>query len=270
MQSEAACAASASRIGVLTLGHTGHQTDRDFNSGSRESQLGDLLKSKLEERAGEPEAAVSHSWIGYVAPMGLFMALTVVEGQMPAYYVWLYILKAVLVTGCLYIYRSTLRDYRFDARMLLPGIIVGLVVCAEWLLIDQHILYPHLGKRSAFDPHIIAQPLQTIFLLVRFYGLVVMVPVMEELFWRSFLIRYITQPDYERLSIGTFSWVAFWAVSGMFALAHPEWLVALICAVVYGLLLRRTKSLFATLVAHSVTNLTLGIYVLATHNYAYW
>ncbi len=228
------------------------------------------MKSKSEENRGEPETSASHAWIGYVAPMALFMALTLLEGSFSRYYVWLYMLKAALVTGCLIVFRSTLRDYRFDVRMLVPGIVVGLAICAEWVLIDQHLSYQHLGKRTAFDPHSIAQPLQAIFLLVRFYGLVVMVPVMEELFWRSFLIRYITQPDYDRLSIGTFSWLAFWAVSGMFALAHPEWLVALVCAVVYGLLLRRTKSLFATLVAHSVTNLALGLYVLATHNYAYW
>ena len=101
-------------------------------------------------------------------------------------------------------------------------------------------------------------------------GLTLMVPLMEELFWRSFLIRIITKPEWQEMNPWDFSWMAFGAVAGLFALAHPEWLAAVICAVLYGLLLRQTKSLFACFVAHAVTNGLLGIYVLSGGHWALW
>ena len=90
------------------------------------------------------------------------------------------------------------------------------------------------------------------------------------MFWRSFLIRYITTEKFQTIAPWAFSTTAFAVVCGAFALSHPEWLAALVCAMLYGLLLRQSRSLFACLIAHAVTNLALGIYVLTTHNWVYW
>lgn len=220
----------------------------------------------------EPTKTVSRDWIAYVAPMVVFVILTFLEPQFPKQYVWLTIGKALAVSATLIVCRSAWRDIRFDARMILPGLLVGLAVFAEWVLIDKGIPYPHLGTRTAFNPFLaIADPTQrALFLAFRFFGLVLLVPVMEELFWRSFLLRYITTPDYATLPIGEFSWTAFAVVAALFGLAHPEWLVAVICACAYGLLLRRTRSLFACVLAHATTNLALGLYVLLTRDWRYW
>jgi hypothetical protein len=109
-----------------------------------------------------------------------------------------------------------------------------------------------------------------LFLVVRFWGLVVIVPVMEELFWRSFLIRYLTDQDFTAVPIGHYSVAAFWLVAGFSGLAHPEWLVAMVASAAYSWLLRATGSLFATVAAHAVTNAALGIYVLVSHDWQYW
>ena len=97
-----------------------------------------------------------------------------------------------------------------------------------------------------------------------------MVPVMEEIFWRSFLLRWITDPDFTKLKVGEFSWSAFAVVAGIFAISHPEWLAAAIFAAMMALLLKRTGSLFACIVAHGFTNLLLGIYVMQTHSWMLW
>jgi CAAX prenyl protease-like protein len=214
----------------------------------------------------------SNAWIGYVAPMVAFVALTWAEGQAGKSYIWVYIAKVIIVCALLFAFRKTWRDIRPDWRMVIPGVLVGLAVFAEWVLIDQAVPYPHLGTRSALDPFVGIQDAATraLFLGFRFFGLAVMVPVMEELFWRSFLIRYFTSPDWEKIPVGTFSWGAFAIVSALFGGIHPEWLAAVICGVAYGLLLRQTKSLFACVIAHGTTNLALGIYVLVTHNWKYW
>ena len=205
--------------------------------------------------------------------MAAFMVLTTIEGFAPsAYYVWLYVFKCVVVTAILFSYRTTWKDIQPSVHVLIPAVVVGLAVFGQWILLDKLIPYPHLGSRIGLNPFsTIENPIVLfIFLTVRFYGLTVMVPVMEELFWRSFLLRYMTEPDFTKLPLGTFSWQAFAIVAGMFGLLHSEWLVAVICACAYGLLLRQTRSLFACIIAHSVTNFALGIYVLVARDWSYW
>lgn len=229
------------------------------------------------ENKGAAETASSSgskAWIAYVAPMALFMLYTaLLEARFPGPYMWLYIGKVVLVMAALVVFRSVWKDIRFEARVLPMAILVGVVVFIEWIALTP--LTPELsflGKRAEFNPfQAIPDPAQRgLFLAFRFFGLAVMVPIMEELFWRSFLLRYLTDPDYERLPLGAFSWTAFGIVAAAFGFVHPEWLPALLCAVAYGLLLKQTRSLFACVVAHGVTNLALGIYVLMTGQWRYW
>jgi CAAX prenyl protease-like protein len=205
--------------------------------------------------------------------MALFLVLTALEGSLPNLAIPLYFLKALVVTVALLAFRRPLRDVRFDSRVILPAVMVGLLVFLEWVVIDP--LTPHfgfLGKRSATNPFsAIPDPaLRALFLAVRFYGLVLMVPLMEEIFWRGFLLRWITKPEFEELPVGAFNTTAFAVVALLFGLAHQEWLAAILCACAYALLLRRTRSLFACVVAHGVTNLALGLFILVTGQWHYW
>jgi uncharacterized protein len=224
---------------------------------------------------GTGAARPARDWIGYVAPMALFLLITtLLEAQFPAQYVGIYLAKVVVVTGALIACRRAWQqDIRPDARVLLPAILVGLAVFAEWILVDRYTPpLSFLGKRTAFDPfaQISDGTLRSLFIATRFFGLAVMVPIMEEVFWRSFLLRYLTKEDFRSVPIGTFSAMAFAIVAGAFGFAHPEWLAAIICAVAYGLLLRQTRSLFACIVAHAVTNFALGVYVLVTRQWHFW
>lgn len=219
------------------------------------------------------QQASSTLWLGYVLPMAAFMLLTTIEGFAPKpYYVWLYVFKCIVVTAILFSFRTASKDIQPNVHVLIPAVLVGLAVFGEWILLDKLIPYPHLDSRIGLNPFTtIESPIVlTIFLTVRFYGLAVMVPVMEELFWRSFLLRYLTDPDFTKLPLGTFSWTAFAIVAGAFGLMHSEWLVAVICACAYALLLRQTRSLFACIVAHGVTNLALGIYIIVARDWIYW
>jgi CAAX prenyl protease-like protein len=179
--------------------------------------------------------------------------------------------KAVAVTAALVACRRTLTEIRPAARHVLASVGLGLVVCVLWVLIDKNVPYAHLGARTAFDPtNLRGTPWWAVFLGIRLYGLILMVPVMEEVFWRSFLLRYLTAHDFWKLPVGTFSALAFWAMVAASALAHPEWVVGAVASIAYALWLRRTGSLFAVVVAHAATNAALGAYVLATGAWQYW
>jgi CAAX prenyl protease-like protein len=210
--------------------------------------------------------------IEYIVPAVVFGVLTAVEGYLPIeYYPAAYAIKAVAVTLALLWARRTLRDIVPAFNVVVPSVLVGIVVFVVWIYGEQWIPYPHMGSRSAYDPFSHLSPgAATAFLAVRLYGLILMVPVFEELLWRSFLIRYATSADFQTVPIGTYSMTALLIVCGAAALAHPEWLIAFIANAMYTLWLGRTRSVFATIVAHATTNAILGVYVLRTGNWQLW
>ena len=221
----------------------------------------------------QPRNSSDGSVISYAAPMVVFALVTALEGYVSAEaYVWLYAAKVVAVTLTLVYYRDTLRDIQPSWRVIGVALLVGVLVFAQWILLDTWLRYPHVGSRVGFDPFTALNDPRLVyaFLFVRIYGLVLLVPVMEELFMRSFLLRYLTDADFLSVPIGRFSSMAFAMVVGVSAIAHPEWLAAAVTACAYGWLLYRTRSLFATVVAHAVTNGALGIYILVSHNWQYW
>ncbi len=204
--------------------------------------------------------------------MALFLGFTFAEGQSPANYVWIYFAKVAVVLGVLIWAKPTRRDIKFEPKLIPLGVIAGLVLFAVWVGIEKAIHYPHLGDRTAFNPNEkIADPaLMTAFIAVRFFGLALLVPFMEELFWRSFGLRYASQTNFLDLPIGKFTLTGAGLTCAVFALAHPEWIAALIFAAAMTALVWKTKSIFACVVAHAVTNLALGIYVVTQGAWTLW
>ena len=210
---------------------------------------------------------------GYWLPLFVFAAFTSLEGYVaPTLYPWVYGAKILAVIGALMFDRRALRVIQPSARSLGPAVIVGLVVFAEWILIDTWVPYPSLGSRVGYDPYTaLGGGTPTIaFLVVRMLGLVAVVPVIEELFWRGFALRYFTNENVEAVPMGVYSARAFWIVTIGSAATHPEWPVALIAFAIYAWFLRYSRSLFPVIVAHAVTNAALGAYILATHAWRYW
>lgn len=210
--------------------------------------------------------------LSYVAPAIVFSIFTAAESAVPrSMYPIAYVVKAIAVTVALYVCRDTLRDIVPSRRWLFTSVLIGLVVCVGWVGIEEMFSYPHIGSREAFDPiDANATITRPVFLAVRLYGLVLMVPVMEEVLWRSFVLRYATTVDFLTIPMGTFSPMALAVTVGLSALSHPEWIVAALTNAIYCLWIARTRSLFSTVVAHATTNAALGAYVLISHNWKYW
>lgn len=214
------------------------------------------------------------SWVPYVVPMVLFLAITSFFEKDDANYPMVYLAKVALVTGALIFFRSTWKDLKFDSKLILPSVIVGAVGFGLWIGLAK-LPYPpieFLGTRTAYNPYekITDEGMRMAFIATRFFGLALMVPLMEEIFWRSFMMRFASRPDFEALKPGEFTWQGFAIVAAFFGFTHPEWLPAVVYAVLIGLLLWRTKSVFACFVAHLVTNLILGIYVVTQSQWQLW
>ena len=100
----------------------------------------------------------------------------------------------------------------------------------------------------------------------------VVVPLVEEIFWRSLLLRYLISEKFETVPFGTFSWMSFAVVAVAFALSHQkaDWPAALLTGVLYNLVACRSKSLTSCVVTHALTNLALGLWIVATKEWGFW
>ncbi len=222
--------------------------------------------------------------LAYVVPMFAYLGLTALEGYLPqllgkpdgaaTIYPIAYAVKLIVVALLAWHYRSTWNDFRPrpGAGVIALGVMTGLIVCAGWVGLDGH--YPTFkflgGSRSAFDPFVLEPVWRWAFLAVRLVGLVVLVPVFEELFWRSFLMRWLIDSEFTRVPVGKVTLLAAGGTSVFFALAHPEWLPALLTGALWAWLLWWTKSLSACLISHVMANLLLGVYVIVTHDWKFW
>jgi CAAX prenyl protease-like protein len=218
----------------------------------------------------------------YVIPMAAFLALTSVEGMLPRgadggpsplWYPLAYTLKVAIVAGLAWACRSAWRDLapRPGPGVLALAIALGLAVAFLWVGLDGRYPIPKfLGTRTGFDPNVLPPAARWAFLAVRFAGLVALVPLIEELFWRSFLMRWVINPEFTQVPIGRVTPAAGAVTSGLFALAHPEWLPALLTGLAWAWLVWRTKSLSACVASHAAANLALGLYVVATGDWKFW
>ncbi|MCA9268743.1 MAG: CAAX prenyl protease-related protein, partial [Planctomycetales bacterium] len=130
------------------------------------------------------------------------------------------------------------------------------------------------APRAAYDPltALAGRPLALAgFLAVRFFGLVVVVAVIEEFFLRGFLARFVVEGDWWNVPLGTASGAAAAAVVVYAGLSHPAELLAAAAWFSLGTwLLTRTKNIWDCVAMHATTNLLLGAYVLATGSWRLW
>lgn len=217
--------------------------------------------------------------LAFTLPMGVFVILLGITGtgnrpesvswfSYPAY--WTYPAQTV-ICGALILWFW--RDYEFRVpRKLWFALLIGGGVFVIWIAPQQFLGFP--PRSTGFNPDLFAaQPgLYWMTVVLRFLRLVVVVPLVEEIFWRGFLLRYPINERFTRVAIGTFSWLSFAVVTLLFGFSHSraDWIAALICGALYNLVAYRTRSLSSCVVAHAVTNGLLGLWVMQTRQWGFW
>lgn len=212
-------------------------------------------------------------WLPYALPFGLFLLLTEPARFFPALIPFLYIAKTFIVGTLLWCWRHKYAaDFssNLSLRELLTAFGCGLLVLIIWILPEEYLF--QVGQSSGFDPYALggSQAAAIGLIGVRLIGSSLVVPVMEELFWRSFLMRYLINPNFRLVPLGAFTWLSFIGVAVLFGLEHHRVFVGIIAGLLYGLLVIHQKKLKGVILAHVVTNLGLGIYILATGNWMFW
>ncbi len=221
---------------------------------------------------------LSRAALARIAPFALFMLLLALRGAAAdgAWGFdarWLYALTVVLVGALLLALR---REYGELAAPVLPSareaglaVAVGALVFVAWIHLDA--AWMRIGEPSApFVPVDAQGRIEWPLVAVRWVGAALLVPVMEELFWRSFLMRWVDDARFELVDPQRVSARAIVASTFVFTLAHTTWLAAAIAGLAYAALYRHTGKLWVPVIAHAVTNAALGTWVIATGHWAYW
>jgi CAAX prenyl protease-like protein len=206
-------------------------------------------------------------------PFAVFMLLLAARGAAPADGAWgfepqwLYAASVVMCAALLAWfwreYGELARQTLPDAREALLAVAAGLVVFGLWIQLDAP--WMTIGEPSA--PFEAREPLH---LAVRFIGAALLVPLIEELFWRSFLMRWLERPVFTGVDPRRVGLRAVVLSTFVFTLAHTLWLAAAIAGLVYALLYVKTGRLWVAVLAHAVTNGALGVWVLLTGQWQFW
>lgn len=229
------------------------------------------------------------SLLAYVGPFALFCLLQALPGFVKpgtttsatpfwqaAPEFWVYPLQALLCGAMLLFYR---REYprQSGAAGLGFGALIGVVVFVLWIAPQAFL---HFAPRTdGFDPTRVLVPgaaaggtAYAATVALRFARLVLVVPWLEEVFWRGFLLRYLVKEDFRSLPMGAWSWLSFGVVMLGFMFEHtrPDWPAALLTGALYNWVAIRTRSLPACILSHALTNLLLGVYVMQTRQWGFW
>lgn len=208
------------------------------------------------------DPATRRPWLPYVAPMAVYMTFMLV--QEPSNMLWMYPVKVAMVGLLLWVFHNRYEELRPDAGSIPLALLVGLVAIAIWIGIDP--IYPKMGgKGEVFNPSG-----RWLFIGFRVAGAVVVVPLMEELFWRGFLARWLVEEDFKKVPVGVYTWPSFMITTVLFGIEHREWLAGLFCGALYNWLCYRRKNLFACVVAHAVSNAALAAWVLWRGDWKFW
>jgi CAAX prenyl protease-like protein len=213
--------------------------------------------------------------IAWVGPFGVLILWLAVDKALPIANPAKELLRDVVIAASIILCSREVLPRRVVHWGLSVGI--GLLVFLLWIAPDafvsgwrDHWLFQNAitGKLRLSIPPGELTPLM---LTLRTLRAALLVPIAEELFWRGWLPRWLQDTRFERIPLGQYTPLAFWATAALFAMEHgPFWEVGLACGLIYNWWMRRTRSLGDLIVAHAVTNLALSLYVIANGRWTFW
>lgn len=226
----------------------------------------------------------AHPHAPYVAPFFTFLVLMALGSffEGPRHVPWLYALRTF---GALAVALAFWRHFPpLGKAHVLPAIVFGLLTAVMWVGVHKWFAdqgwykYTQIMGRDAepkdyyncFEQlgHGVALWL---FLIVRIGGASIVVAIIEEIFWRGFVLRILVDWwRWDRVPLGAFTWRSFIICSLLSAAEHPMWEVGILCWVIYNLLFYWKKSLLFLIITHGITNFALYVYVVWAGDWVFW
>jgi CAAX prenyl protease-like protein len=222
------------------------------------------MSSILGKLRGDPLAA-------RVIPFFVFAGLTTCQalfGEAGKY--WLYFAKTLVGVWLLWAVWTAVPEMRW--RVSWEAVLVGVVVFVVWVGADPY--YPKFSSHArGWNPNSYfgeGTGLAWFLVISRIVGSTLVVPPMEEMFYRSFVYRYIISPKFTEIPLNRFHPASFLITSAAFGMVHREWLAGIFCGLAYQWLVLRKNRLGEAMTAHALTNFLLGLWVVYKGAWHFW
>ena len=217
-----------------------------------------------------------HPATPYVAPFAAFLLILGVQDYLGFLGLWEAPLRFLVLGLVILIFARPVLDLGVASPV--GSLLLGIAVFGLWIAPD--LLWPGFREHWLFQNSLVGSGgatldqklrLSPLFLVFRFLRAVVIVPIVEELFWRGWLMRWLIRSDFESVPLGSYTPVSFWVSAILFASEHGAyWDVGLLAGIAYNLWIVKTKRLGDCILAHAVTNASLSAYVIWTGQWRYW
>ena len=234
-----------------------------------------VMSDSVAATAAVPDSSSATKTIEWVGPFVVFAIWLLIDKKLPIANPTKEVCRdVVLVAAIVGLSRRVLPR---TAPHWLASVVLGIGVFILWVAPDyivpgwrQNVLFQN-GITGRITTSIPPSELSTVMLVLRTARAALIVPILEELFWRGWLPRWIQDSDFNRVPLGQYTPLAFWATAALFAAEHgPFWEVGLAAGVIYNWWMRRTRSLGDLMIAHGVTNLALSLYVIEFRQWSFW
>ncbi len=214
--------------------------------------------------------------VSYTAPFAVYFGFLALHSFLPLSPRVDETLRLIVLSLVIWFASRHVLDFRVSRWM--GSLALGVAIFALWILPDtlipgyrNSILFENALTGHAASSLASGAGADPLVLILRTLRSCALVPVLEELFWRGWLMRWLIDPDFEKLPLGTYARSAFWIVAVLFAAEHgPYWDVGLVAGILFNYWMVRTRSLGDLILSHAVANLSLSAYVIASGKWEYW
>jgi CAAX protease family protein len=204
-----------------------------------------------------------------VVPFLVFLALTCCQDRFGAAATyWFYLAKTVVGAWLVRETHPFVQEMRWAVSW--EAVVVGIAVFAAWVGLDP--FYPKLfhGMATGNPGDVFGPVLAWFFVVVHVVGMTLVVPPLEEVFYRSFIYRYIAKKDFLSVPLDRFLPVPFFVTAIVFGFSHNEWLAGVLCGAAYQWLVIRKGRVGDAMTAHAITNFLLGLWIVWRHDWHFW
>ena len=218
------------------------------------------------EAAHDSRAEGVSATAAYLAPFLAVLAAGMLSHAVSSGFETWYGLRLIGAAAALALYWRALAriDWRFGAL----GICGGVAVFALWLAASLFILQHRAMPAALAD---MSPGARGLWIATRALTSVLLVPIVEELAYRGYLLRRLVAEDFETVSYRAVGWLPLAVTAVAFGAVHGAmWLPGIAVGVVYGLILMRTGRIGEAAAAHVVSNLLLAGWVLIGGQWQLW
>lgn len=202
----------------------------------------------------------------WLLPLVVLIATSFLTQLFTGSFYWAYPVHIAVTALFLWRFRQRLPSLHCDAPAV--PVLAGLAVLVFWVLLIPSD--PQDNKLFALNLFSAPNWVAVTWLVLRVLGASIIVPLVEELAFRGFLWHVLLPRLGQSLSARMANWSTLAISTVLFGVLHAHWHVAALAGLCYGLVYMRRKCLADAMLAHAVTNFSLGLYVMVSSQWSYW